>query len=243
MSPPEPDYRLSPVERVELRLTDDTWSFAAENAAEIADHWADMTAANPTLFNGNVLLMASGGLTNGLFKADLIEVDYASFITWRDWGWCDKSVHDCYGCAVLMSSDGALVMGRMAPHTVNGGMIYPPGGSLTRDDLLPGGKVDMTGSIARELAEETGLAASEAEPGGFYLTASDQRLAIGQVLRFDQTAEELAARIEAHIAAEEQSELSQVIIMRQVSDVDPKIMPPHARALSAAMLENTRLPG
>lgn len=101
----------------------------------------------------------------------------------------------------------------------------------------------MTGSIARELAEETGLAASEAEPGGFYLTASDQRLAIGQVLRFDQTAEELAARIEAHIAAEEQSELSQVIIMRQVSDVDPKIMPPHARALSAAMLENTRLPG
>lgn len=242
MTPSEPAYRLDPVERIALRLTDDAWSFAQDNAAEIAKHWAGMTAANPTLFNGNVLLMAGGGLTDGFFQADLIEVDYASFITWRDWGWCDTSVHDCYGCAVIVSSDGALIMGRMASHTVNGGLIYPPGGSLTREDLLPDGSVDMVGSIARELAEETGLDAADADPDGFYLAASDQRLAIGQVLRFALTAEELAARVQSHIASEEQPELSHVIIMRDVTDVDPKLMPPHARALSEAMLEAAPTP-
>ncbi|NNF78041.1 MAG: NUDIX hydrolase, partial [Rhizobiales bacterium] len=233
-----PEYRLHPVDRVELRLTDGTWAFAQENQRDIANHWEGLTAANPTLFNGNLLLMVNGGLSDGLFKADLIEVDYASFITWRDWGWCDKAVHDCYGCAVLMSADGALVMGRMGNHTINAGMIYPPGGSLTREDLLPGGTVDMTASIARELGEETGLAAAAATPDGFYMAASDQRIAIGQVLRFNENAETLAARVWEHIAAEEQPELSEVIIMRRLGDVDRKFMPPHARAFSSVVLEN-----
>ena len=238
MTSSEPEYRLHPVDRVELRLTDGTWAFAQENQTEVAKHWQGLTAANPTLFNGNLLLMINGGLSDGLFKADLIEVDYASFITWRDWGWCDQSVHDCYGCAVLMSSDGALVMGRMGTHPINAGMVYPPGGSLTREDLLAGGVVDMTASIARELDEETGLAASDANPDGFYMAASDQRIAIGQVLRFNETAETLAAQIEEHIASEEQPELSEVIIMRRMGDVDPKFMPPHARAFSSVVLEN-----
>ncbi|MCP5085009.1 MAG: NUDIX hydrolase [Alphaproteobacteria bacterium] len=239
MTPSEPEYRLRPVDRVELRLTDGTWAFAQENQIDIAKHWDGLTTANPTLFNGNLLLMVDGGLSNGLFKADLIEVDYASFITWRDWGWCDKAVHDCYGCAVLMSSDGALVMGRMGNHTINAGMIYPPGGSLTREDLLQGGAVDMTASIARELVEETGLAATDATPDGFYMAASDQRIAIGQVLRFNENAETMAARVWEHIAAEAQPELSEVIIMRRLGDVDPQFMPPHARAFSTVVLENT----
>ena len=238
MSACEPDYRFDPVQRVTLQLTEGSWPFAAENQAEIAAHWQGMTTANPALFNGNLLLMVSGGLSNGLFSADLIEVDYASFITWRDWGWCDKSVHDCYGCAVLVSSDGALVMGRMGAHTVNGGKVYPPGGSLNREDLRAGGQVDLAASIARELHEETGLAASEAEADGFYMVSSDQRIAIGQVLRFNEDAEALAARIQQHISSEAQPELSEVIIMRHADDVDPRKMPPHARAFSSVMLEN-----
>lgn len=233
-----PEYRLQPVNRVDLHLIEGAWAFAEENKAEISAHWRGLTAANPTLFNGNLLLMVSGGLTGGQFSASLIEVDYASFITWRDWGWCDTSVHDCYGSALVVSADGALVMGRMAAHTVNGGMIYPPGGSLNREDLRDGGVVDLSASIARELAEETGLDAAEAKQDGFFMAASDQRIAIGEVLRFEEEAECLAERVRGHIANEEQLELSEVIIVRHMAEVDEKVMPPHARAFSSAVLEN-----
>ncbi len=233
-----PEYRLHPVNRIELRLVDEAWPFAEAKRAEIAGHWQALTARNPALFNGNILLMVRGGLSGDLFTADLIEVDYASFITWRDWGWCDETVHDCYGSAIIVSSDGALVMGRMGHHTVNAGKIYPPGGSLTREDQVPGGAVDLTVSIARELEEETGLKASDAEVDGFYMAAFDQRIAIGQVLRFAEDAEALAARTRAHIASEELPELSEAVIIRSMADLDPDVMPPHARAFSAALLEN-----
>ncbi len=233
-----PEYRLHPVNRIELRLVNETWPFAKANKAEIASHWQALTAQNSSLFNGNILLMVRGGLTGDLFQADLIEVDYASFITWRDWGWCDETVHDCYGSAIVVSSDGALVMGRMGLHTVNAGKIYPPGGSLTREDLLYGGAVDLTASIARELVEETGLNASEAQAGGFYMAAFDQRIAIGQVLRFAEQADALAAQTRAHIAAEELPELSEAVIIRTMADMDPDLMPPHALAFSSALLEN-----
>lgn len=233
-----PEYHLQPVNRVALRLVDGSWPFAEAKRQEIAAHWAQMTAQNPTLFNGNILLMVRGGLSDGLFQAELIEVDYASFITWRDWGWCDETVHDCYGSAIVVSADGALVMGRMGGHTVNAGKVYPPGGSLTREDLLSGGAVDLTASIARELDEETGLSASEAEAGSFYMAAFDQRIAIGQVLRFADNAEALAARTNAHIATEELPELSEAVIIRRMDELDPEMMPPHARAFASAVLEN-----
>lgn len=236
MTTTEPDYRLCPVDQVELRLTTGTWGFARDHQAAIAEHWRELTAANPALFNGTLLLMAGGGLMGGMFKADLIEVDYASFISWRDWGWCDTAVHDCYGSAVVMSCDGALLMGRMGDHTINAGMVYPPGGSLTREDLLPNGEVDMTASIARELYEETGLVATDAACEGVYMAASDQRIAIGQVLRFADDAETLAARVREHIASEDQPELCEVVTLRRPGDVAPELMPPHARAFSSALL-------
>ncbi|MEM8689131.1 MAG: hypothetical protein AAGF81_17515 [Pseudomonadota bacterium] len=233
-----PEYRLHPVNRVELRLVDEAWPFAAAKKTQIADHWQALTAENPTLFNGNILLMVRGGLNGDVFKADLIEVDYASFITWRDWGWCDETVHDCYGSAIVVSSEGALVMGRMGQHTVNAGKVYPPGGSLTREDLLPGGAVDLTASIARELEEETGLKASDAKAGRFFMAAFDQRIAIGQVLHFSSDADALAARTRAHISSEDLPELSEAVIIRSMADLDPNVMPPHARAFSSALLEN-----
>ncbi len=243
MTPPEPDYKLYPVEQIALRLTEGTWAFAEDNRAEIAEHWQGLVSANSTLFNGKLLLMVNGGLSDGVFQADLIEVDYASFITWRHWGWCDKSVHDCYGCAIIMSADGALVMGRMGNHTINAGMIYPPGGSLTREDLAPEGAVDMTASIARELYEETGLPAAEATSEGYYMAASDQRIAIGQVLRFNQSAADLVSRIERHMASETLPELSEVVVMRELGEMDPDVMPPYARAFSTVVLDTAAQAG
>ena len=231
------DYELKSVSSVDLTLTEAPWPFAQKHSAEIECHWASCIEQNPKLFNGNILLMVSGGLVDGDFTAELVEVDYASFLTWRDWGWSDKSVHDCYGSAMVVSSDGAIILGRMGVHTLNAGLLYPPGGSLTCEDRFENGKVDLPGSIARELEEETGLLASNAESGGFYMAASDQRIAIGQILRFPETATQLVEKIERFLASETEPELAGIVALRDPAGIDPSIMPPHGRAFSSVVLE------
>lgn len=231
------DYELHRLNALDLTLTDEPWPFAAENDQAIAEHWAGCIAANPKLFNGNVLLMSGGGLEDGCFRANLIEVDYASFLTWRDWGWADKSVHDLYGSAIAVSSEGAMVMGRMAAHTVNAGLIYPPGGSLTREDLLEGNKIDLLGSIARELEEEAGLDAHEATPDGIYVASFDQRIAIGQVLRFPYSNDEMERRLAAFLEAETEPELDRIMLINDIRELEGAKMPPHARAFASVVLE------
>ncbi len=234
------DYELSRLNGIDLTLTDAGWPFAAENAEAIAAHWAECTAAKPKLFNGKVLLMSGGGLEDGRFTADLIEVDYASFLTWRDWGWADKTVYDLYGSAVAVSSDGAMVMGRMAAHTVNAGLIYPPGGSLTREDLLDGNRIDIFGSIARELEEETGLVASEASAERVYIASFDQRIAVGQVLSFPYDAPEMERKLAAFLEQEAEPELDRIMLIGDMAQLADAEMPPHARAFASVVLEGVR---
>lgn len=230
------DYELNRINAIDLTLSDAGWPFAVENAAAIAEHWAGCTRDNPALFNGNVFLMSSGGLEGSRLTAELIEVDYASFLTWRDWGWPDKTAHDLYGSAIVLSSDGAMLVGRMSPHTVNAGLLYPPGGSLNREDLLAGNKVDLFGSIARELAEETGLDAAEAEAGEVYMASFDQRIAIGQVLRFPHDAAELVRKFSIFLESEPDPELEQILMIRNVAELAGHKKPPHAEAFASAVL-------
>ena len=239
MPPAIPEYRLQPVNRVALTLVDGSWPFAEAKRQEIAEHWAQMTAQNPTLFNGNILLMVRGGLADGLFQADLIEVDYASFITWRDWGWCDETVHDCYGSAIVVSCDGALVMGRMGGHTVNAGKVYPPGGSLTREDLLcPEGLWILQPPSPGSWMRKPALMRLKPRPAAFTWPPLTNALPSAKSCALPTDAEALAARTNAHIAAEELPELSEAVIIRRMDELDPDMMPPHARAFASAVLEN-----
>ena len=230
------DYELRRLNSIDLTLTDAAWPFAVNNAEAIAVHWAGCTKANPALFNGDVLLMSGGVFEDGDFRADLIEVEYASFLTWRDWGRADKTVFDLYGSAVAVSSDGALVMGRMASHTVNAGLIYPPGGSLTREDLIDDRKIDVFGSIARELKEETGLEASQAEAGEVYVASFDQRIAIGQILRFPDNADKLAQQCADFLTGETDPELESIMLIRDRAELAEFKTPPHARAFASILL-------
>jgi 8-oxo-dGTP pyrophosphatase MutT (NUDIX family) len=217
----------SPISALDLRHTRDRWAFAARERARIDRHWHDLVAANPALWNGQVLMCHSVALADGLLTGRFLTTDFASFVAWRDWGWPDRTVRNCFGSPVVFSSDGALVYGRMSLRTLNPGGVYPPGGSLEPLDVEPDGTVNVQGSIERELEEETGLKASEAEAGDWIAIFDEQRLSLARAYRFDLTASAIAERVNRHLARSAEEELDGIEIIRSVSQIDSR-MPPYA---------------
>src|SRR5665213_3308908 len=147
------------IDRLDLSFTPKPWAFAQERRADIDAFFAELQRENPALWNGRVLLLHGQVLAEGVLRGSYLETDYASFAAWRRWGKAE-GIHDCFGAAAVMSSDGAFLLGRMAPHTFNDGKIYFPSGTPDPGDIIEG-KVDLEFSLRRELKEETGLDAAE----------------------------------------------------------------------------------
>ena len=103
-----------------------------------------------------MLLARNPRFSGDRLSADYFETDFASFLAWRDWGFPDKDVFNGFGMGALRASDGAFVLGEMAGHTANAGRIYFPSGTPDLDDIRDG-TMDIAGSVAREVEEETGL--------------------------------------------------------------------------------------
>lgn len=229
------DINILTVARLELTLRQRPWLFAEQNRQQIDRHWALVNAASPSSWNGSVLMAYDVNLSGETFTASFLKSDYASFIAWRDWGWPDRNVYNCFGSAIIKSNDGAIVYGCMAGHTLNAGLCYPPGGSLDMSDLRDDGSIDMNGSISRELAEETGLDAHNAVPSGLWAVFDEHRISIARQLTFDSTAEQLAQTIRAHIASEGEPELSDAVVLRSLDDLTHP-MPGYARHLARQLL-------
>ena len=128
-------------------------------APDIDAHFAGKQREKPKIWNGRVLLGRNPVFTADRFSADYFETDFASFLAWRDWGFPDNNVFNGSGMGALRA-DGAFVLGEMGAHTANAGRIYFPSGTPDLDDI-GGGTVDIAGSVAREVEEETGLTAAD----------------------------------------------------------------------------------
>ena len=209
------------VERLELRFAPARWAFAEERRSEVAAHFADLQRARPALWNGRVLLLHHWSLADGVFRGAYLETDFASFIAWRDWNFPDPTVRNSFSMGALQAADGAFLLGVMGAHTANAGKIYFPCGTPDPNDIA-GDRVDLDGSVRRELAEETGLDAAtlNLEPGWTTVFAGP-RIAQIKVLRSDETAAALRARIMDHLRQVPQPELADIRIVRGPADLDP----------------------
>src|SRR5436305_13318131 len=143
-----------------------SWPFAEERRADIEAHFAAKKREKP-IWNGRILLGRDPDFTAERFSARYFDADFASFLAWRDWGFPDQSIFNGFGMGALRCSDGAFVLGEMAAHTTNAGRVYFPGGTPDPDDIVDGA-LDIEGSIAREIEEETGLTAAYYRPDGYW---------------------------------------------------------------------------
>jgi 8-oxo-dGTP pyrophosphatase MutT (NUDIX family) len=205
------------VTTLDLPLQPWPWPFADQRRAEIDAHFADNQREKP-IWNGRILLGRNPVFSGDRFSADYFEADFASFLAWRDWGFPDGSVFNGFGMGALRCSDGAFVLGEMGHHTSNAGRIYFPSGTPDLDDLSDGA-VDIAGSVAREVEEETGLTSADYRAGAHWdCVISGAVIAMIRILNVDLTGDELRARIEANLARQHQPELAAIHLVRQTSD-------------------------
>jgi 8-oxo-dGTP pyrophosphatase MutT (NUDIX family) len=226
---------LIPLARLDLRFEPAPWPFADEHRAEIEAHFAELRVAKPAMWNGRVLLLRRGDIAEGVLTGVYSEVEFASFIAWRDWNFPDKSVRNCFAMAALRSADGAFLLGVMGAHTATAGQIYFPAGTPDRHDLV-GETVDLGCGVMRELAEETGLTLADVVPEtGWTATPLGQRIALMKIVQAQAGADALAERIRMFLSAQEQPELADIHVVRTLSDLRPS-MPPYVVAFLRSRL-------
>ena len=207
------------VTQLDLNLEPWSWPFADERRIDIEAHFAHQRSEKPQLWDGRVLLARHPDFTGDRLRARYFETGFASFLAWRDWGFPDKGVFNGFGMGALRCSDGAFLLGEMAGHTANAGRVYFPSGTPDLDDIR-GGAVDIAGSVAREVEEETGLTPADYRAGAHWdCVVAGFAVAMIRILNVDLTGEELRARVSANLARQQQPELAAMHLVRRTSDL------------------------
>jgi len=216
-------------DHLDCMIEDYDWRFAREQSALINAHWAKELARKPRLFNGKVLLCHTARLVEEtgktIFQAAFFATDYKSFLAHKDFTEHTDPVTNCFAMAALRGSDGANLLGEMAAHTAKAGQINFPAGAPDFDEVTQS-RVDLQGSIGRELFEETGLAMSEVSAEqGFVLVRQDHQIACLQILTLPHPAPLICAQINESLAADSSNELCRMHVVKGRSDIRPESMP------------------
>jgi len=217
------------IARLETAFRPGPWDFAVKEAARIDAHWRRCLADKPRLFDGKVLLLRHAQFlegTEGLaFAGEFFDTNFRNFLAWRDFGFPDHEVFNCFSMAALRSSDGAYLLGESGGHTMNAGKIYFAAGTPDFNDIF-GDRVDLAASVAREMQEETGFSADEAPvSAGWRLVVEGQKIACMQERRLALSADEACARAAAFIGGDPDAELARLHAVRVVEDIDESRMP------------------
>ena len=207
------------VTRLDLPVRPFSWPFAAERKADIDAHFAARQAEKPQMWNGRVLLGRKPVFSGDRFSAEAFEVSFASFLAWRDWKFPDQDVFDGFGMGALRCSDGAFALGEMGPQNATAGRVYFPSGTPDPNDVRDG-MLDISGSVAREMQEETGLTPADyrAEPH-WDVVEMGPIVAMMRMLHVADTGEVLRQRIEANLARQRHPELARIHLVRGPGDI------------------------
>jgi 8-oxo-dGTP pyrophosphatase MutT (NUDIX family) len=215
---------IVPVSDVDVALDPAPHPFEGAHRAAIDANWLAEKGANPSLFDGEVSLLARLAYRDGRLEGACHAIRFATFLYWRKTRSWPGAEH-CFAHAVPVTSDGALIAIRMGPRTAAPGKVYFAAGSFDPQDF-PDGKVDVDFNMAREVAEETGLdiAGLPRDPHYHALSGANGTVIVRRYF-LPQPAEAVAAAIRAFVAADPDPEIEEPVIIRSADDPPEGIMP------------------
>jgi 8-oxo-dGTP pyrophosphatase MutT (NUDIX family) len=227
---------LGDVTEFDCSVTGDSWSWAEKNAAAILAYWEKAKAEKPDLFDGEVLVATEVGIERSRLVSEHAVTRYSALTYWKSLGFPHAGAFNLFGAGVVVTSDGAVLLGRMADHTANAGYSYFPCGTPDTGDIVDG-KLDIESSILREMEEETGL-------GPQHLHPSDQRwiswdgplFCCARRLDTPLTAIEAGTLAANHLASHERPELAQIVFSKTLDDLEGLKVPAYAEALLRQVL-------
>ncbi len=211
-----PEAEIFDIASFRLQVLKGPHSWATAHVGEIAENWKREVAANPALFDGQMVLQQQLTFADGHIEGEARMASYSAFLHWRGLG-RPPGAHHLFAMPLIMSSDGAVVAIRMGSKTANPGRIYCAAGSMDGDDVVDG-LCDLDFSMARELYEETSLRLEEAEAApGYRGLVMDNTVAVYRLFHYKEDAETLAQRIRRHVAAEPDPEIDGPVIIRDAA--------------------------
>ncbi len=227
------------VTTLDLAVESWIWPFAQARSAEIAAHFAAVQREKPKLWNGRILLGRNPAFDDTRFSASYFEIDFASLLAWRDWGFPDREAFNGFGMGALRCADGAFVLGEMGLHTANAGRIYFPAGTPDLEDVS-GNTLDLAANVTREIEEETGLRPSDYRASAHWdCVVTGASIAMIRTLQLDWPGEAVRARIEANLAQQAHPELAAVHLVRSRDDLNAR-MPQFVIAFLEGQLGDAR---
>jgi 8-oxo-dGTP pyrophosphatase MutT (NUDIX family) len=221
--------RLFAISGFDVRVMDGPHPLQAMRQAEIEANWRAEQAANPALFNGEMLMHRDIRIgKDGLLTANAHLTSYATMLWWRKQH--DRPVAEhLFPIAVPITRDGAILAIEMGAHTANGGRVYCAAGSLDVHDIV-GGRVDFAGNMQREVAEEIGMDIASMTPLSDYFGLRVNRaVTVVRAFQLPYDAEEASARVRAHMAVDHEKEIAGPVIIRNAETTTnnyPAFMPP-----------------
>jgi len=215
-----PENQVFSLDAVQLSVDAAEHPWRVAERAAIDACWAREQVERPWLFNGTVMLHRGLQLEDGVISGISHRAPYAALLELiRTWPPAD--VWHLFGSAVILSSDNAMLLIRMAARTANPGKVYAPAGSLDESDIK-GSSVDLDGSIVREAREETGLELSHAAAENrLFCWRRGGLVAVFRRFLLTEPAAVLVEQIRNHIRTGPEDEIEDVVVVRPPQDAGP----------------------
>jgi 8-oxo-dGTP pyrophosphatase MutT (NUDIX family) len=221
---------ITPVTRLEVRCVERDWAWADEHRCVIDAFWEAAKDRQPALFDGAVYMFADLRIEGDACRAVCFETRFSRLLYAKRMGFPDPSVVNAFAMGALRAEDGAFLLGVMGPDTANAGQIYFAAGTPDPSDRRDG-MLDLSGSVRRELAEETGLLEGEYRLGGGWTVVRDGGLAAFlRPVSLPGAAADARARMLGRIERLPEQELADIYIARGPGDIDERRMPPFIQA-------------
>lgn len=206
---------VTPVRGCRLRTFERRWDWPDLHRPAIEAHWEAARRDNPGYFDGEIFVLGPWRIVDGVFEGELLPARFREHLYWRAQGFpAEAGVRDGFGAGLIRSVEGHVILGRQRAGNVNGGQTYLPSGFIDRNDIGVDGAVTIAHSVAREVAEETGLGSAELEQeAGHFVVEAGALVAIVCPFRSVLPAGDLVERIRGYVAAQEEAELAEAVVI------------------------------